>query len=144
MKILTLCGTRPELIRLSIIIDKLNKLVDHVLVYTNQNYHANLSTLFFDELDIRKPDYIFDPFLKHGKSFASFLGHAFIAFEEILIKEKPDKILILGDTNSGLLAILANRHKIPVYHMEAGNRCYDDRVPEEGSAAGRISRVTLC
>ena len=129
MKILTVAGTRPELIRLSIIIDKLNKLVDHVLVYTNQNYTTSLSTLFFDELDIRKPDYTFEA--QH--SFSKFLSNAMLEFEEVLKKEKPDKILILGDTNSGLLAILANRHNIPVYHMEAGNRCYDDRVPEESN-----------
>lgn len=128
MKILTLVGTRPELIRLSIIIKKLDKLVDHILVHTNQNYDYNLSGKFFDELGIRGPDYSFKPMVG---SFGNFLGSALIEFENVLIKEQPDKILILGDTNSGLLSIIADRYKIPVYHMEAGNRCSDKRVPEE-------------
>jgi UDP-N-acetylglucosamine 2-epimerase (non-hydrolysing) len=128
MKILTITGTRPELIRLSIIIEKLDTLVDHVLVYTNQNYDYNLSTRFFQDLKIRKPDYYFE---KEGGSFGDFFGNAVLEFEKILVDEKPDKILILGDTNSGLLSIVAEKYKIPVYHMEAGNRCYDSRLPEE-------------
>jgi len=128
MKILTITGTRPELIRLSLIIKKLDLLVDHVLVYTNQNYDYNLSGRFFDEMGIRFPNYYFD---QNGGSFGEFLGNALIEFEKIIKKEDPDKILILGDTNSGLLSIIAERYKIPIYHMEAGNRCYDDRVPEE-------------
>lgn len=128
MKILTIVGTRPELIRLSIIIEKLDKLVKHIFVYTNQNYDYDLSTKFFEELKIRKPDYYFQ---REAKSFSNFLGHAIIEFESILEKECPDKILILGDTNSGLLSIVAEKHKIPIYHMEAGNRCYDSRLPEE-------------
>ena len=128
MKIITVAGTRPELIRLCIIINKLDNLVDHKFIYTNQNYDHDLSGQFFDGLKIRKPDYIFE---KYGSSFGSFLGNALIKFEEILLKEEPDKILILGDTNSGLVSIISDRYKIPVYHMEAGNRCYDKRVPEE-------------
>ena len=128
MKILTITGTRPELIRLSIIIKKLDKLVDHVLVYTNQNYDYNLSTIFFDQLQIRKPNYYFN---QESESFGHFFGNAILDFERILKKEKPDKILILGDTNSGLLSIVAEKYKIPIYHMEAGNRCYDNRLPEE-------------
>ena len=128
MKILTITGTRPELIRLSLIIKKLDLLVDHILVYTNQNYDYNLSGRFFDEMGIRAPDYYFD---ENGGSFGVFLGNAIIEFEKIIKKEEPDKILILGDTNSGLLSIIAERYKIPIYHMEAGNRCYDERVPEE-------------
>ena len=128
MKIMTVAGTRPELIRLCIIIDKLDELVDHKFIYTNQNYDHYLSGQFFDELKIRKPDYVFK---KSSSSFGSFLGNALIRFEEILLKENPDKILILGDTNSGLVSIIADRYKIPVYHMEAGNRCYDLRAPEE-------------
>lgn len=127
MKILTIAGTRPELIRLSIIIKKLDKLVDHVFVYTNQNYDYNLSGKFFDELHIRKPNYYFEG----GYSFVKFLSLSMLKLEEIIIKEKPNKVLILGDTNSGLLSIIAEKYNIPVYHMEAGNRCYDDRVPEE-------------
>lgn len=125
---MTVVGTRPELIRLCIIIDKLDKLVDHKLIYTNQNYDYNLSGKFFDELKIRKPDYTFE---MAGSSFGNFLGNALIEFEKILMTEKPDKVLILGDTNSGLVSIIAERYKIHVYHMEAGNRCYDKRVPEE-------------
>lgn len=128
MKIITVVGTRPELIRLSIIIKKLDSLVNHVLIFTNQNYDYNLSGQFFDELKIRKPDYTFEP---AGSSFGSFIGNALMKFEDVLIKEMPDKILILGDTNSGLVSIIAEKHRIPVYHMEAGNRCYDKRVPEE-------------
>jgi UDP-N-acetylglucosamine 2-epimerase (non-hydrolysing) len=128
MKILTLVGTRPELIRLSIIIKKLDELVDHVLVYTNQNYDYDLSGVFFDELSIRKPNYYFD---NKGYSLAGFLANAMVEFERILDVEKPDKLLVLGDTNSGLLSLLAERRKISIYHMEAGNRCYDKRLPEE-------------
>ena len=128
MKILTIAGTRPELIRLSIIIEKLDKLVNHIFVYTNQNYDYNLSTRFFEDMKIRKPDYYFKG---ESQSFGEFFGFAVIEFEKILKKENPDKILVLGDTNSGLLAIVAEKYKIPVYHMEAGNRCYDNRLPEE-------------
>ena len=128
MKVLTLVGTRPELIRLSIIIKKLDRLVDHIFVYTNQNYDYNLSGVFFDDLKIRKPDYYFD---NKGHSLATFLSHALVEFEKVLDKENPDKILTLGDTNSGLLSLVAERRKIPIYHMEAGNRCYDKRLPEE-------------
>ncbi|MCK4454575.1 UDP-N-acetylglucosamine 2-epimerase (non-hydrolyzing) [candidate division WOR-3 bacterium] len=127
MKIVTVAGTRPELIRLSVLIKKLDKLVDHIFVYTNQNYDYNLSRKFFDELHIRKPDYYF----KGEYSFVKFLSLSMLKLEEIIIKEKPNKMLILGDTNSGLLSIVAEKYNIPVYHMEAGNRCYDDRVPEE-------------
>ena len=128
MKIITVIGTRPELIRLSIIIEKLDVLIDHVLIYTNQNYDYDLSIRFFDDLKIRKPNYYFE---KEAVSFGDFLGNAVIDFEKILNKEKPDKVLVLGDTNSGLLSIVAQKYKIPVYHMEAGNRCYDERLPEE-------------
>lgn len=128
MKILTITGTRPELIRLSVIIRKLDNLTDHILVYTNQNYDKNLSTIFFDDLKIRKPNYYFD---FDFNSFGEFLGQSIIEFEKIIKGEQPDKILILGDTNSGLLSIVSEKYNIPVYHMEAGNRCYDNRVPEE-------------
>lgn len=128
MKILTIAGTRPELIRLSVIIKKLDDLVDHVFVYTNQNYDYKLSGQFFEDMKIRKPDYHFKG---EVNSFGEFLSFGFGEFEKVLNLENPDKILILGDTNSGLLSLLANRRGIPVYHMEAGNRCYDDRLPEE-------------
>jgi len=128
MKILTIVGTRPELIRLSIIIKKLDNLINHILVYTNQNYDYNLSGKFFDELNIRKPNYYFE---KHSSSFADFFSNAILEFDKIINIEKPDKILVLGDTNSGLLLIVAQKYGIPIYHMEAGNRCYDNRLPEE-------------
>lgn len=128
MKILTITGTRPELIRLSLIIKKLDKLTNHILIYTNQNYDPNLSTIFFDELKIRKPNYYFN--FKY-KTIGEFLSKSILEFENIILKEKPDKILILGDTNSGLLSIIGEKYKIPIYHMEAGNRCYDNRLPEE-------------
>lgn len=131
LKVMTVVGTRPELIRLSIIMQKSDVVFNHVLVYTNQNYDYSLSGQFFEDLKIRKPDYTF----KGGahNSFGSFLSNAITEFEAIIIAEKPDKILMLGDTNSCLLAIVANRYKIPVYHLEAGNRCYDERVPEEAN-----------
>lgn len=129
MKILTLTGTRPELIRLSIILSKLDSLLgkNHIHVYTNQNFDPNLSTIFLRDLEIRQPDYTFNK----TDSLGTFLANGFGAFEVILEKEKPDKVLVLGDTNSGLFSILAAKKGIPVYHMEAGNRCYDGEVPEE-------------
>jgi len=123
MKIITVAGTRPELIRLSIIIKKLDELVDHVFIYTNQNYDYNLSGVFFDELNIRTPDYYFT---NEGYSIGNFLSNAILQFEEVLLKEKPDKMLVLGDTNSGLLSIIAKKHSVHVYHMEAGNRCFSE------------------
>lgn len=124
MKVLTITGTRPELIRLVIILEKLDKVCEHIHLYTNQNYDPNLSTIFLRDLKIRTPDYT----LPRAEDF---IGTAFLEFGKILEKEKPDKVLVLGDTNSGLLAVLAAKKGIPVYHMEAGNRCYDGAVPEE-------------
>lgn len=128
MKIITVLGTRPEIIRLSLIIKKLDELCDHVLVHTGQNFDRNLSDLFFEEMGIRKPDYFLNA---KGSSIADQIGQILIGCEKVFTDEKPDRILILGDTNSALCAIVAKRMGIPVYHMEAGNRCYDDRVPEE-------------
>lgn len=128
MKIITVVGTRPELIRLSVLLNKLDNICEHTFVYTNQNYDYNLSGKFFDELGIRKPDYYFD---NKGYSIGSFLANVILQFEEIIIKEKPDKMLVLGDTNSGLLSLIAEKYKVPIYHQEAGNRCFDRRVPEE-------------
>ena len=134
MKILTIAGTRPELIRLSIIIEKLDKLVvesyfDHIFVYTNQNYNYNLSGQFFDEMSIRIPDYYFKN--ENNYTIGKFISYIISEFEDVIIKERPDKILILGDTNSGLSSIIAGKYNIPVYHMEAGNRCFNSLVPEE-------------
>jgi len=127
VKILTILGTRPEIIRLSCIIPKLDVLADQVLVNTGQNYDPKLSDVFFQELGIRAPNYS----LGACGSFAEQAGVIFREVERVLLKEEPERFLVLGDTNSSLAAIVAKRLGIPVYHMEAGNRCYDDRVPEE-------------
>lgn len=122
MKIMTIVGTRPELIRLSRIIPLLDTYTDHVFVHTGQNYDPNLNDIFFKELGIRYPDISLD---------RAAIPKILEIVDEVLDEERPDKILILGDTNSGLSALMAKRKGIPVYHMEAGNRCFDDRVPEE-------------
>ena len=129
MHIMTILGTRPEIIRLSLIIKKLDTHAEkHTLVHTGQNFTRTLSDVFFEEMKIRKPDY----YLKMDSyALGDQLGSMFSSLERIIDKEKPDRVLILGDTNSALSAILLERHGIPVYHMEAGNRCYDLRVPEE-------------
>ena len=128
MKIMTVLGTRPEIIRLACIIPKLDALSDHVLVHTGQNYDPALSDIFFDALDLRRPDVHMGV---RGASFGEQAGQILAGIEEVFAKEKPDRLLILGDTNSGLAAIVAKRLGIRVFHMEAGNRCRDDRVPEE-------------
>jgi UDP-N-acetylglucosamine 2-epimerase (non-hydrolysing) len=128
VKILTVLGTRPEIIRLSRIIPVLDQNLNHVLVHTGQNFEHTLSDIFFREMQIREPDYHLG--IKEdtaGKQIAQILA----ACEDVFMTEKPDRILILGDTNSALCAIVAKRTGIPVFHMEAGNRCYNDRVPEE-------------
>lgn len=127
MKILTILGTRPEIIRLSRIIDKLDGLCEQVILHTGQNFDRNLNEIFFDELDVRQPDH----YLGAKGTFGEQIGTILAETEKVLLKEKPDKFLVLGDTNSSVAAIMAKRLGIPVYHMEAGNRCYDDRVPEE-------------
>ncbi len=128
MKVMTVLGTRPEIIRLSQVIPKLDLLCEHVLVHTGQNFDPSLSEIFFKELGIRTPDHFLGV---QGRSFGDQIGQIIRFSEEIMQSEKPDRLLILGDTNSSLSAIVAKRLGIPVYHMEAGNRCYDDRVPEE-------------
>jgi UDP-N-acetylglucosamine 2-epimerase (non-hydrolysing) len=127
MKILTVLGTRPEIIRLSLIIEKLDRVCDHILVHTGQNYDPNLNEIFFQQLGVRAPDIFLDAKGSFGQQIATILARS----EEIMLAEEPDKFLVLGDTNSALAAFVAKRLGIPVYHMEAGNRCYDDRVPEE-------------
>jgi len=128
LKILTVLGTRPEIIRLSGVITKLDKLSDHVLVHTGQNFDRNLSDIFFEELKVRKPDHYLGV---KGEHFGQQVGQLLERVDEVLARERPDRLLVLGDTNSGLSSILAKRRGIPVFHMEAGNRCFDDRVPEE-------------
>lgn len=128
MKIMTILGTRPEIIRLSRVIEKLDRFSDHVLVHTGQNYDPNLNDIFFAELSVRKPDHYLGV---RGETFGEQIGKIIAASEQVLLQEKPDRLLLLGDTNSSLSAVVAKRMGIGVYHMEAGNRCYDDRVPEE-------------
>jgi len=127
MKILTILGTRPEIIRLSRIIPKIDNLAKQIIVHTGQNYDYNLNEIFFKQLSVRKPDY----FLEATGSFTEQIGIILTKLEKIIRDEKPDRFLVLGDTNSSMGAIVAKRLAIPVFHMEAGNRCYDDRVPEE-------------
>ncbi|NCC70734.1 UDP-N-acetylglucosamine 2-epimerase (non-hydrolyzing) [bacterium] len=128
MKIATILGTRPEIIRLSLIIKKLDQKTKHTLIHTGQNYSHNLKNIFFTQLKIRRPDY----YLNAINSATGYqLGKIMEETYKILNKIRPDKVLILGDTNSGLSAIIAEKMMIPVYHMEAGNRCYDLTVPEE-------------
>jgi len=128
MKVMTVLGTRPEIIRLSLIIKKLDQYCDHILVHTGQNFEDSLNSIFFNDLGLREPDYYLG--IK-GDTFGEQIGKIIIETEKVILKEKPDRILILGDTNSGLVSIVAKRMGIPVFHMEAGNRCFDDRVPEE-------------
>jgi len=128
MRVVTVLGTRPEIIRLCTVIEKLDKAVDHILVHTGQNYDSKLNDIFFEDLGVRKPDIYLGV---DTSSFGVQIGQIISGCEKVFKEKKPDAVLILGDTNSGLAAFVAKRMGIPVYHMEAGNRCYDDRVPEE-------------
>jgi UDP-N-acetylglucosamine 2-epimerase (non-hydrolysing) len=129
MKVMTILGTRPEIIRLSRVIEKLDGLSDgHILVHTGQNFDPSLSDLFFEQLGVRRPDHYLGV---RGDTFGEQIGQIISQSDRVLREEKPDRLLLLGDTNSALSAVVAKRLGIPVYHMEAGNRCYDDRVPEE-------------
>jgi UDP-N-acetylglucosamine 2-epimerase (non-hydrolysing) len=127
-KVVTLAGTRPEIIKLSLTIAELDRTVDHVLVHSGQNQDFELNEVFFRDLAIRKPDHFLDA---AGATPAATIARVIERFDEVLEREKPDAMLLLGDTNSCLGVIVAKRRKIPVFHMEAGNRCFDDRVPEE-------------
>jgi len=128
LKVLTVVGTRPEIIRLSRVIDKLDRYCEHTLVHTGQNYDYELNEVFFSDLGIRKPDHFLEA---AGATAAETIGQVIIAADKILETLKPDALLLLGDTNSALAAIAAKRRKVPIFHMEAGNRCFDFRVPEE-------------
>tara|TARA_B100001964_G_C14195602_1_gene583159 strand:- start:309 stop:1448 length:1140 start_codon:yes stop_codon:yes gene_type:complete len=128
LKIMTIVGTRPEIIRLSRVISKLNNYVEHKLVHTGQNYDFELNEIFFTDLDIKKPDYYLNA---AGENAAITIGNTITKIDSILEEIKPDAILVLGDTNSCLSVIPAKRRHIPIFHMEAGNRCFDQRVPEE-------------
>lgn len=128
LKVMTIVGTRPEIIRLSRTISKLDRYCDHILVHTGQNYDYELNQVFFDELGIRKPDIFLNA---AGSSPGQTIGQVIIESDIVMREKQPDALLILGDTNSSLAAIPAKRQKIPIFHMEAGNRCFDSRVPEE-------------
>jgi UDP-N-acetylglucosamine 2-epimerase len=128
MRVATVVGTRPEIIRLSRVMAALDKSVEHVIIHTGQNYDYELNQVFFDELEIRKPDYFLEA---AGISACATVGMIISKVDEVLELIKPDALLVLGDTNSCLAAYPAKRRKIPVFHMEAGNRCFDQRVPEE-------------
>jgi UDP-N-acetylglucosamine 2-epimerase (non-hydrolysing) len=125
---MTVLGTRPEIIRLSGVIELLDRHSEHLLVHTGQNFDERLDSIFFEDLRIRRPDLNLGV---RGDTFGEQVGQILRAIEAVFLEKRPDRLLILGDTNSGLAAIIARRLGIPVYHMEAGNRCYDDRVPEE-------------
>jgi UDP-N-acetylglucosamine 2-epimerase (non-hydrolysing) len=127
-KIMTIVGTRPELIKMSLVIERLDRLVDHVLVHTGQNYDYGLNQVFFEDLGIRKPDHFLEI---AADTAARSIANVIEKSDQVFEKERPDAVLIYGDTNSGLAVISAKRRKIPVFHMEAGNRCFDQRVPEE-------------
>jgi UDP-N-acetylglucosamine 2-epimerase len=128
LKVMTIVGTRPEIIRLSRVIDKLDLHCRHVLVHTGQNYDYELNEVFFSDLGIRKPDHFMNA---AGATAAQTIGQVIMKADEVLEQHQPDALLLLGDTNSSLAAIAAKRRKIPIFHMEAGNRCFDFRVPEE-------------
>lgn len=142
IKILTILGTRPEIIRLSQILPKLDRLAEHKVLHTGQNYDPLLNDIFFKELRLRNPDAVID---NKNTSFSEQLGKIFLGVENYIKEFNPDKVLILGDTNSGLSAFICERLGIPVYHMEAGNRCYDLKVPEEKNrkVIDSISSVNL-
>lgn len=128
LKVMTLVGTRPELIKMSRVIAELDLCVEHILVHSGQNYDYELNQVFFEDLEIRKPDYFLD---SAGETAAQTIANVISKSDEIFEKEKPDAVLLYGDTNTCLAVLAAKRRKIPVFHMEAGNRCFDQRVPEE-------------
>ncbi len=130
LKVLTVVGTRPEIIRLSRVLAALDLYCEHVLVHTGQNYDYELNQVFFDDLGIRKPDYFLNS-AQGSTGAANTIGNVITAVDVVLAQVLPDAMLVLGDTNSCLSVIPAKRHKVPIFHMEAGNRCFDQRVPEE-------------
>lgn len=130
LKVMTVVGTRPEIIRLSRVLTRLDEHCDHVLVHTGQNYDYELNQVFFDDLGVRKPDHFLNS-AAGSSGAAQTIGNLIIAADQVLAQEQPEAMLVLGDTNSCLSVIPAKRRKIPIFHMEAGNRCFDQRVPEE-------------
>ncbi len=128
LKVITIIGTRPEIIRLSRVMPALDRTTEHLMIHTGQNYDDELNAIFFRELGLRAPDHVLHA---AGASAAETIGQVIIAVDRVLAAERPDAVLVLGDTNSALSVIPAKRRRIPVFHMEAGNRCFDQRVPEE-------------
>lgn len=145
LKVVTVVGTRPEIIRLSRVMARMDECMDHVLVHTGQNYDYELNQIFFDDLSIRKPDFFLDS-AAPGNTACQTVGAVIARVDEVLHEVRPDALLVLGDTNSCLAAYPAKRRKIPVFHMEAGNRCFDQRVPEEinRKIVDHISDINLC
>ncbi|MBQ7359851.1 MAG: UDP-N-acetylglucosamine 2-epimerase (non-hydrolyzing) [Lachnospiraceae bacterium] len=143
LKVMTVLGTRPEIIRLSEIIKKCDKYFDHILVHTGQNYDYTLNEIFFEELGLRAPDYYLDAV---GADLGETLGNIISKSYKLMAEVKPDAFLVLGDTNSALAAISAKRLKVPIFHMEAGNRCFDENLPEETNRriVDHISDVNMC
>ena len=142
LKLVTILGTRPEIIRLSEIIKLADKVFNHCLIHTGQNYDFQLNEIFFNDLDLRKPDYFLNVV---GSNLGETIGNVISKSYEVLVKEKPDALLVLGDTNSVLCTIAAKRLKIPIFHMESGNRCFDQNVPEETNRkiSDHISDINL-
>ncbi len=143
LKLMTIIGTRPEIIRLSEVIKKCDRYFDQILVHTGQNYDYTLNQIFFEDLGLREPDYYLDTVGKHlGETIGNIIAKSY----EVMAETKPDALLILGDTNSALSAIAAKRLKIPIFHMEAGNRCFDENLPEETNRriVDHIADVNLC
>jgi UDP-N-acetyl-L-fucosamine synthase len=130
LKVMTVVGTRPEIIRLSRVLSELDRFCDHILVHTGQNYDYELNQVFFDDLGVRKPDYFLNS-AENASGAAHTIGNLIIGVDHVLVEVQPEAMLVLGDTNSCLAVIPAKRRKIPIFHMEAGNRCFDMRVPEE-------------
>ena len=143
LKLMTILGTRPEIIRLSEVIKKCDKYFDHILVHTEQNWDYTLNQIFFEDLNLRAPDYYLDSV---GQDLGETIGNIIAKSYKLMAEVKPDALLILGDTNSALSAISAKRHKIPIFHMEAGNRCFDENLPEEMNRriVDHIADVNLC
>ena len=143
LKVMTIVGTRPEIIKLSEIIKKCDRYFEHILVHTGQNYDYTLNEVFFEELGLRAPDYYLSVV---GDNLGQTMGNVIAKSYELMIEVKPDAVLVLGDTNSVLSAISAKRLKVPIFHMEAGNRCFDENLPEETNRriVDHISDVNLC
>lgn len=143
IKLMTIIGTRPEIIRLSEVIKKCDMYFQHILVHTGQNYDYSLNQIFFEDLDLRKPDFYLDA---AGKNLGETMGNVISRSYDLMLEQKPDALLVLGDTNSALSAISAKRLKIPIFHMEAGNRCFDENLPEETNRriVDHIADVNIC